>query len=426
MSRVALALLFVTSAALASERSSAPTGRAEELIRRAQLERDATLRYKLADEALLLVDEAAQKSPRDATLLLLRASALTIHDPEQPDQCRAGYCERARDALLAARALDREGVYASKIANELGLVYSKLGGFAEALAEYDRALHLVDGQRRAIDYDDESTRGTLYGNSAETLMAMGRLEEAIQRYSYARDVAAPGSLEWILANYGLAVALDRDDQGEAARAAMRRALDSDQTLQLLSDEGVFFEPRGDKHYYVALGHEVAGDHRRAAMAWKEYLSAFPRGRWSGRARQHLDSLRVRNAPTGEVIVFEPIPEGPHRRTAQEVSNRLVRLYIDQINLCFERTLHDEPRARGEGAILFQLNWVGVLDHRVLGNPDFRGQLMPPAATTLFKNCLLRSVSMWRFNATAFDPSPDEQLIGEVWKVGFNLSPGRGK
>src|SRR5262249_32835517 len=160
-------------------------------------------------------------------------------------------------------SLDKNGIDAEHIASELGIVYSRLGAFEEALAEYDRALGLVESERRPNALDDSSDRAVLYGNSAETLMALGRLDQAIGRYRLAEAAAPPGDTEWQLAEWGLGVALDRDEQVEKSREAISRALGADPNMAELSSDGVFFEPAGDKRYYEALGHEVAGDRDKA-------------------------------------------------------------------------------------------------------------------------------------------------------------------
>jgi len=157
-----------------------PLARAEQLLFRASFERDTAQRFQLADQALALAEQAARELPRDPTAQLMRARALQVHEVDRPESCRQGTCERAVEALERAQALDPGGVWASRIAQELGLLHSKLGRFPEALVDYDRALSLVEGERRA-DRLDEIDRSVLLSNSAETLMAMGRVDQAIAR-----------------------------------------------------------------------------------------------------------------------------------------------------------------------------------------------------------------------------------------------------
>src|SRR5436309_2350440 len=78
-----------------------------------------------------------------------------------------------------------------------------------------------------------------------------------------------------LAYYGLAVALDRDEQPGAAREAMARALELDGKMSLLDaaredDTGIFFVPAGDVHYYRAIALTVLGRPREAVEAFQRF------------------------------------------------------------------------------------------------------------------------------------------------------------
>ena len=59
----------------------------------------------------------------------------------------------------------------------------------------------------------------------------------------------------------------------------------------LADESVFFEPAGDKRYYEALGHEVAGDRELALAAWRAFLAEAPSSQYARRARAHLNEVK---------------------------------------------------------------------------------------------------------------------------------------
>jgi tetratricopeptide (TPR) repeat protein len=191
--------------------------------------------------------------------------------------------------LLLERALPRyAGAERTAVWFRLGVVRSKLGRFREAAVAY--AAVVADG---AAD-------SAVYSNFAEVLMAAGRLPDAEARYRDA--IAAASDLgvgdrrervhELALAYYGLAVALDRDEQPAAAREAMLRALAHDPTgsvLKVASVSGgeLFFVPDGDVFYYLGLAAEVEGRDGDAEAAFREFIAHAPQGRWARAAEVHL-------------------------------------------------------------------------------------------------------------------------------------------
>jgi tetratricopeptide (TPR) repeat protein len=170
----------------------------------------------------------------------------------------------------------------------LGIVRSRLGRYREAASAY--AAVVADG---AAD-------SAVYSNFAEVLMAAGRLRDAEARYRDA--ISAAGDLgvgerrehahETALAYYGLAVALDRDDQPAAAREAMMRALAHDPTASVLkvaatSGGDLFFVPEGDVFYYLGLAAEAEGRDGDADAAFQEFIARTPHSRWARAAEAHL-------------------------------------------------------------------------------------------------------------------------------------------
>jgi tetratricopeptide (TPR) repeat protein len=190
---------------------------------------------------------------------------------------------------LLERALPRyAGGERTAIWFRLGVVRSKLGRYREAAVAY--AAVVADG---AAD-------SAVYSNFAEVLMAAGRLPDAQARYrdaiSAASDLGVGDRRERVhelaLAYYGLAVALDRDEQPTAAREAMLRALAHDPTASVLKVASVsggelFFVPEGDVLYYLGLAAEVEGRDGDAEAAFREFITHAPRGRWARAAEAHL-------------------------------------------------------------------------------------------------------------------------------------------
>jgi tetratricopeptide (TPR) repeat protein len=190
---------------------------------------------------------------------------------------------------LLERALPRyAGAERAAAWFRLGVVRSKLGRYREAAVAY--AAVVADG---AAD-------SAVYSNYAEVLMAAGRLPEAEARYRDAISAASDLGVgdrrerthELAMAYYGLAVALDRDEQPVAAREAMQRALAHDPTaavLRLASTSGgdLFFIPDGDVFYYVGLAAEAEGRDGDAEAAFREFIAHAPRSRWARAAEAHL-------------------------------------------------------------------------------------------------------------------------------------------
>jgi len=170
----------------------------------------------------------------------------------------------------------------------LGILRSRLGRYRESASAY--AAVVADG---AAD-------SAIYSNLAEVLMAAGRLHDAEARYRDAISAAGDASVgdrrershELALAYYGLAVALDRDEQPNAAREAMMRALANDPTASVLkvaatSGGDLFFVPEGDIFYYLGLAAEAEGRDGDADAAFQEFVARAPHGRWVRAAEGHL-------------------------------------------------------------------------------------------------------------------------------------------
>jgi tetratricopeptide (TPR) repeat protein len=385
-------------------RASSLIEQAEELLRTIGQTRDRDRRFSLAEQAQSLCEQAVREHPRDAAPHIVLARVLTTADPQHPELCRPKSCERAVAELKEARRLDNNGAEAQRIAAELGLVLSRLGAYEEALAEYDRALKLVDPERRPSVFEDYG-RSVLYGNSAETLMALGRIDQAIERYRRAESMSSPGETEWELAQWGLGVALDRDQQIEKARESVQRALDFDPTMSHLSEEFVFFEPAGDKHYYEALGHEVAGDHELALASWRAFVAESPRSPYVARARAHIAELK-RAPPVAATVDIErlkvSIGEVIDLRGLRPAASLrdVARQHEDELRLCYARALRTDPKARGELRVQMFIDPTGWLARRAM-------VLLSSMSETL-SHCVELTTSTWRFPAS--DVQEQEEIL----------------
>ncbi len=154
-----------------------------------------------------------------------------------------------------------------------------------AVADYDKALERADHTDPTRAYGLANTAS----NRAEVLMMLGRLDEAIAGYEHAVDLSGQ-----ITHGYGLAVALDRDGQGFRARQVAARFARLDAPIgsrSKLQEQGTFFIPRGEVHYYLALRAEGLGSTDDAIEAYTAYLHFVPSSPHAKRVRENLAALR---------------------------------------------------------------------------------------------------------------------------------------
>lgn len=228
---------------------------------------------------------------------------------------------RPRDAARefeAARPMAPTPADEARIWFRLANERSRMGAYDDALDAYDRQLALGDLDAGAL------------GNSAELLMAAGRLPEAIDRYREAlaieeRERDRRGHIQTLALGYfGLAVALDRDGREVASREAIGRALALDAGLAVLrlaqqENGDLFLIPRGDVFYYIGLAREAQGRPGDAGAAFRDYLGV-PAPRFARRAREHLARL-------GPVSVRGQASERPLLRGATPAPTSGVRLRV---------------------------------------------------------------------------------------------------
>jgi tetratricopeptide (TPR) repeat protein len=162
----------------------------------------------------------------------------------------------------------------SSMAFELGIIYAKKLRYAESVAVYRKGMpasfHLT-------------TRGIMASNCAESLMALGKLRQAVRMYRTSiRLRRQRNNAAW----WGLMIAYDRLGLTAPAERARRQALTLDPNLRGLVGTGVFFVPRGDVHYYLALAYEGQGRTRDALDQWRRYLRPRPKSGWIKRVRIH--------------------------------------------------------------------------------------------------------------------------------------------
>ncbi len=395
----------------------------------------------LMEQARALEDEAQRKVSGDgerkallerAVALLTRALTLCPHHAEarvdlgrvlSDSELGEDGVRRSARELYRAREDDPARIFEYEISQLLGIVLSRLSLFQKAVDEYDRTQQCLPGQPGS-PMRQRSQRATILGNSAEALMAMGRLSGAIERYSQAE--AMDGTDQAALHSLGLAVAYDRDGQIEKSRDALLRSLTTDPALKLFQSDAVFFVPSGDRSYYLGLLSEAFDDRETALSSWQQFLKELPQSRYAARARVHLETLRrtpglsAMELYRAEVVIGDPL--FPPDRQATQLLGKRIRSDEDiqrtaqahrlELRQCYARSLRKEPRLTGEIEVALVLERGGSVALAEVIRNGFAvdasagatgatgaGQgsqeTMTPAARELV-HCAVDTLRRWRF------------------------------
>lgn len=301
--------------------------------------------WVLLDQALLRFERARRSLPDDVELAYYTASALTLYEHRMPDGSVERRVDEALDAWHRVRQLD-PSFFPDRVASSLASLHMQRHEFAEARAEYEAALgatvpETVDllgrfylpaqVELRLAQLFTSLDAASVHGNLAEAAMLTGDVPAAIEHYR-AAIAQSQAPLTRALAEWGLAVALDRaGEHGEAVAVARRAIRDDpvsgDPRYQAVVDEHrelavlhiEFFEPRWEIHAYEALGHEAlarpddgpgnAEELRLALRSWRLFLAdGGVASRYAPIARQHIAELE-REGVT--VPPDPPRPRTPH-------------------------------------------------------------------------------------------------------------------
>lgn len=206
---------------------------------------------------------------------------------------------------------------------DLGNVLELAGELAAASDAYGAALRL--------EWDNEA-RAALYRARAQLSMTRGRLVDAEADYRAALEHARDPKLR-ALANWGLAVALDRNYDFPAAAPLALQAYHSrfnaGRRSVLDLEDGVLWPP-AEEHYYRGLallaearekqgGEGYVSTLLASQLMWMRYLDDVPPdGPWVARARQHLQQVRQLVASMGldddddEALPPLQVPRRPSR------------------------------------------------------------------------------------------------------------------
>lgn len=315
-STLIVALILATT----SSAHGAPPRRWETARRGPAFAAEATALARAEDQLL-----AGRRLRRTAQQVdSLGAGGLLVHQQHARRILEAAGGARARDPLLRLQygeVLSNLGAWVEAAAvletvvdrvpgpsrvealGELAVVYARLGRTREEIACYDRALAL---EPHAL------SQATMIANQAEAYMSIGDLARAIAGYRAALATLDPLSGPEVAfyaptVYWGLAVALDRSGELDAALDAVQRARSYDPADSRLSASSWFYNPPHDEAWYAALGHLMVARrgpdldvrqaaYRRAIERFREYVDrAPPDDRWVPLARSHVAMLLTEEA-----------------------------------------------------------------------------------------------------------------------------------
>lgn len=448
---VAVGLAAPTRAALPGPRPETAQLRIAELVKQARdlhyeasrhRSRESPERINLMQRAISTLVRAVQLDERNVENRVLLAEWLA-----RPELGEASL-KRAGEELLRARRDDDVDALSYDIASLLGLVYSHLGRFGDAVAEYDRALRVLAAEPEQVAQRRSQQNATLLGNSAEALMAIGRLDESIRRYSLAEqidktDFAALHAL-------GLAVAYDRDGQMHKSREALTRSLAADPGLHLFQSDDVFFAPEGDRYYYEGLIAEALDNRDDALHAFQEFIRLQPGSRYAERARFHVEELKKLPGigalellragvliASPQMAVEDTSAALRHHRSEEDIT-KVSRSHQIELRRCYAKGLRQRPKLAGDLAIALLINRDGAvilvqplentLDEHVASNvalpiaagkerdkgkaaPARPAASSPPPGQTAAEmlRCVTSAIHRWRFSPADPDTVDQDEL-----------------
>lgn len=239
----------------------------------------------LAQRAVDAYEAAAAARPDAAEPHYRAAEVINAHFLEQIDGAAViGERALAERALGHWRAFEERAPLDPRATDTLfrrAIVNTRLATDADLARAIDNYELLIARSDLPTRYG--SNVAVWLSNLAETYMMAGRLDDAVRMYRRALEHGNEA-----LHGYGLAVALDRNDQGALAREIMLSYALADQ-LRGLETDGIFFVPEGEKEYYLALGREALGDLEQAAAHYRRFIRSGAHPRFRPRA---VDNLRA--------------------------------------------------------------------------------------------------------------------------------------
>ncbi|MBK9031392.1 MAG: tetratricopeptide repeat protein [Myxococcales bacterium] len=263
------------------------------------------MRSRLVTAALAAYDAAALARP-DLAEPHWRAAAVVNAfyiecAPKRGALCGPSPSQRAAELAIehwdaAERLAPLDPRLTDEVLTARALLHTKLATpahLAAARVDYLRVLDRIRGHARVDALSSNANRRAFaLGNLAETHMMLGDLDRAIETYREAQRLVPDLSRA-----FGLAVALDRDEQTGAAYEVLRgEGADAiDRFVDEIDRGRVFFVPAGEVSYYLGLAAEHQGDVVAALEHFEAFVASGAHPRYQPRARAHLAALKARLA-----------------------------------------------------------------------------------------------------------------------------------
>lgn len=276
-------------------------------------ERVLSTRRRLVEKAALAYEAAARARP-DAAEPHFRAAAVLNAFYLECNRDESPLCGLSLDRAVAQRVIahwdefSRLAPLDPRVTDEIlldrALLHTKLATpehWAAATLDYEELLaRMRDQARTDAVFTMRGRRALVLGNLAETYMMLGDLDRAIETYRASLKIDPDTSRM-----FGLAVALDRDEQRTEAFRVLRLQ-GGDALADLIADidaHRVFFVPEGEAEYYLAIGAEWSGDAVGAIEHYEAFIRSGAHPRYQARARANIARLRAR--PVRRVLVDRP-------------------------------------------------------------------------------------------------------------------------
>jgi tetratricopeptide (TPR) repeat protein len=262
-------------------------------------------RKRLVRAALDAYDRAALARP-DLAEPRWRAATVVNAFLLECEQDRAPLCGREPRASDAERAIaywdaaerlaPLDPRFTDRVMFARAILHTKLATPTHLRAAARDYQALLDRMRGTVSVDPLTSnlgeRSLIMGNLAETFMMLGDLDRAIETYREAQRLSPE-----LTRAFGLAVALDRDEQGAAAFEVLRGQGPGAvaQFIDQVERGGVFFVPEGEVAYYLGLGAAYEGEDVAAIEHFQAFIASGAHPAYQPRARAHLAELRARLA-----------------------------------------------------------------------------------------------------------------------------------